>query len=66
MRPHGVLNDIDPRFTSKFYRAFQWALGIKIKMSPMFHHNCRGYVKSMCLEMTRRLGETYEISGIYI
>ncbi|CAN6483323.1 unnamed protein product [Victoria cruziana] len=40
--PKGIVSDRDPRFTSKFWRAFQNALGTKLKMSSAFHPQMDG------------------------
>ncbi|CAN6462677.1 unnamed protein product [Victoria cruziana] len=40
--PKAIVSDRDPRFTSRFWRAFQNALGTKLKMSSAFHPQTDG------------------------
>ncbi|CAN6453656.1 unnamed protein product [Victoria cruziana] len=35
--PKAIVLDRDPQFTSRFWKAFQSALGMKLKMSSTFH-----------------------------
>ncbi|CAN6487310.1 unnamed protein product [Victoria cruziana] len=35
--PRTIVSDRDPRFTSRFWKAFQNALGTQLKMSSAFH-----------------------------
>lgn len=46
MRLHGIhitiISDRDPRFTSKFWRSFQEALGKRLAMSTAYHPQTDG------------------------
>ncbi|CAN6477452.1 unnamed protein product [Victoria cruziana] len=35
--PRAIVSDRDPRFTSRFWKAFQNALGTKLKINLAFH-----------------------------
>ncbi|CAN6440346.1 unnamed protein product [Victoria cruziana] len=40
--PKAIVSDKDPRFTSRFWKAFQSALDTKLKMSSVFHPQTDG------------------------
>ena len=40
--PANIVSDRDPRFTAKFWRAFQQALGTDLRMSTAFHPEIDG------------------------
>ncbi|CAN6447838.1 unnamed protein product [Victoria cruziana] len=44
-----IVSDIDPRFTFRFWKAFQSALGTKLKMSSDFHPQADGQSERMIL-----------------
>ncbi|CAN6483877.1 unnamed protein product [Victoria cruziana] len=40
--PSAIISDRDPQFTSRFWKAFQKALGTQLKMSSAFHPQTDG------------------------
>ena len=76
VRLHGVpatiISDRDPRFTSRFWGAFQKAFGTRLSLSTAYHpqtdgqSNTRGYIESLCFGPTGELGSVYAISGVCI
>ncbi|CAN6447036.1 unnamed protein product [Victoria cruziana] len=47
--PKAILSDRDPRFTSRFWKAFQKVLGTQLKMSSGFHLQTDGQSDRMIL-----------------
>ncbi|CAN6487123.1 unnamed protein product [Victoria cruziana] len=54
--PRAIVSDRDPRFTSKFWKAFQKALGTQLKMSSAFHPQTDGQSERTIMTIEDMLG----------
>ncbi|XP_016206465.1 uncharacterized protein LOC107646830 [Arachis ipaensis] len=74
--PSSIVSDCDPRFTSRFWEAFQRAFGMRLSQHGISSTNgwtvrtdyldIGGYAKGVCLGSTEKLGPLYAIGGVCV